>query len=294
MADRWGQAPALGQELANHTMNHSYETTYDAWKAEVEDASDVIWGIRHGSPLQKNASLIAFNNSSSVDWPWAPKEEVEILNELNNIERQTYMGPVYHTQANPSYSIPAGSGADVMYCGSAGLSLNADGDCVNSSDDVVVRGINQAISNGVVYQACFHGILSTADDNCTDYTSGTTDGGNAGVAFSELEAFLDRVVTVEDQIWVAGAIQLYKYSQEQQRSNIRMHQQCSDRIYFDLTSPLSSLYDEPLTLIVTVPDDWTGCSAMQGSENIECIINADGTVLIDAVPNNGRILLVRD
>jgi hypothetical protein len=294
LSDRWNEAPSLGQELANHTMNHTYETSPSVWRSEVEEVSDVIWRIRHGLPLKKNGSLIAFNNSSSVAWPWLPSDEAAILSDLSNIERQTYMGPAYHTQANPTFSVPTGSISDAMYCGDSSLSLNSDDQCVTSGGDIVTSGVNSAIENGVVYQAAFHGILSTASDNCTDYTnSGTTDYGNGGVQFSELENFLDRVVTVTDKVWVAGAIELYKYTQEAQRSNIRMHQSCSDRIYFDLTTDLDPLYDEPLTLIVTAPSDWAACTAMQGQRQLGCTIEADGRILIDVVPNNGRVALIK-
>ncbi len=294
LADRWRASPGQGQELANHTMNHSYETSPTLWRSEVEQASNVIWEIRHGLPLKKNASLIAFNNSSSVAWPWPPKDEVAILSDLSNIERQTYLGPTYQALPNPAFSVPTGSTAEVMYCGHPSLSLNGAGQCVNSGGDIVSAGVNQAIDNGVVYQACFHGILSTDSDNCEDYTNtGTTDGGNAGVQFAELETFLDRVAGVTDRVWVAGAIELYKYTQEAQRSNLRLHQACSDRIYFDLTSTLGPLYDEPLTLIVTVPSDWTSCTAMQGQLPLACAIGSDGKVLIDVVPNQGRIALLK-
>ena len=294
ISERWGQAPALGQELANHTMNHSYETSPSLWRSEVEQAADVIWGIRHGMPLQKNASLIAFNNSSSVAWPWAPKDEAAILSDFSNIERQTYMGPVYQAQANPTFSVPAGTAADAMYCGHPSLVLDNSGQCIDSNSTVYSSGVNRAIDSGVVYQAAFHGILSTDSDNCDDYTnSGSTDSGNAGVQFSELESFLDKVSAKTNELWVAGAIELYKYTQEAQRSNIRMHQSCSDRIYFDLASPLNPLYDEPLTLVVTVPSDWSSCSAIQGQTTLDCNIRQDGTVMIDAIPNRGRIALFR-
>ncbi|MEJ2612380.1 MAG: hypothetical protein P8179_20540, partial [Candidatus Thiodiazotropha sp.] len=282
------------QELANHTMNHSYETSPALWRSEVEEASNVIWEIRHGLPLKKNASLIAFNNSSSVAWPWPPTDQVAILSDLSNIERQTYLGPTYQTLPNPAFSVPQGSTADAMYCGHPSLSLNSSGQCVTGTGDVVPAGVNGAIDNGVVYQPCFHGILSTASDNCTDYTNtGTTDGGNGGVQFAELETFLDRVAGVTDRVWVAGAIELYKYTQEAQRSNLRLHQACSDRIYFDLTSTLGPLYDEPLTLIVTVPNDWVSCTAMQGQQSLACAIGGDGKVLLDVVPNQGRIALLK-
>jgi hypothetical protein len=294
LSDRWDSASSLGQELGNHTMHHTYESDPSTWRSEVEDASDVIWRIRHGLPLKKNGSLIAFNNSSSVAWPWLPSEEVSILSDMSNIERQAYMGPKYHTMANPTFSVPVGSSADAMYCGYPSFSVNSNGECINSSGDIVSSGVNRAIDYGVVYQAAFHGILSTDSDNCTDYTnSGTTDSGNGGVQFSELESFLDKVAMVTDKIWVAGAIELYKYTQEAQRSNIRVHQTCSDRVYFDLTSPLGPLYDVPLTLIVSVPDDWTACSAQQGERQLPCAIGQTGKVLLDIVPNSGKVALIK-
>jgi hypothetical protein len=72
-----------------------------------------------------------------------------------------------------------------------------------------------------------------------------------------------------------------------------MHQTCSDRIYFDLTTALDPLYDEPLTLIITAPNDWTACTAMQGQRQLGCTIDADSRILIDVVPNNGRVALLK-
>ncbi len=295
LADQWAKAPELGQELANHTLNHSYETDPAKWRSEVEGASDIIWQIRHGLPLQRNASLIAFNNSSSVAWPWAKKEEIAILNEFSNIERQSYMGLMYHNVVNRTFSVPQGEDADAMYCGHSSLHLNANGECVDDSEEVYNFGVNLAISDGSVYQAAFHGILSTPNDSCAAYTNtGSSDAGVGGVQLSELETFLDNVKAHQDELWVAGAIELYKYTQEAQRSTIRMHQSCSDRIYFDLVSSLGALYDEPLSLIVNVPDNWSTCKAMQGARTLSCHINADHTVLIDAVPNSGRIVLIQN
>ena len=289
--DRWAQAPQMGQELANHTMHHTYETEYSMWLQEVEDAADAIWLIRHGPPLQKNASLMGFCNSDSVAWDWTPGEEISILNGSSNVERQSYLGPAYPSRI--AFSVPPGSSADAMYCASPSLTRNAAGQCVDSGGSPVNSGVPRAMADGIIYKAAFHGILSTDSDACEEYSSGATDGGNAGVQFSELETFLDYLVAVRDQVWIAGYIQVYKYSQEYQRADIRMEQECSDRIYFDLYCPLGPLYDQALTLLVTVPSDWSSCSAMQGTEAKDCTIAPDGTVRIDAIPNRGRILLLK-
>lgn len=292
----WDQAPALGQELANHTMNHANVSGYTAWQAEVAEAADVIWEIRHGLPLQQNASLVAFNSSSSTSWNWAPSVEVEILNQVNHIDRQTYMGPPYQATANPSNPVPQLASANAMYCTSPNYTINANGDCV-SGGVVTNVGVTAALANSSIYTVAFHGILSTDADACTAYESGFNTSGNpvdngvGGVYYEELESFLNSVADITDRLWVAGRIELYKYTQEAQRSNIRMHQQCDDRIYFDLTTTLSPLYDEPLTLLITVPTNWTSCTAMQGSQVKPCTIGADGRVMLDAIPNQGRIAL---
>lgn len=294
----WDQAPALGQELANHTMNHSNVSGYAAWHAEVADAADVIWEIRHGLPLQQNASLVAFNTSSSTSWSWAPSVEVEILSEFNHIDRQTFMGPVYQAVGNPSYSVPQLASANAMYCSLPGYTIDANGDCVSGST-VANIGVTGALANNSVYTVAFHGILSTAVDACAAYESGFNssgdprDSGVGGVYYEELESFLNSVAAMTDRLWVAGRIELYKYTQEAQRSNIRMHQECNDRIYFDLATTLGPLYDEPLTLLVTVPSDWTSCTATQGAQVKPCTIGSDGRVMLDAIPNKGRIALFR-
>lgn len=293
LPDRWAQAPALGQELANHTMHHDPASDYATWRAEVGSAADVIWRIRHGEPLQRNGSLIAFNTSANTAWPWTPKDKVAILSEFDNIDRLTNMGPPYHVHANTGYSVPTGASAEAMYCAGENYTINPDGSCADASGTVVQRGIPLALGTSTVYTTCFHGILSTADDNCQAYTSGSTDRGIGGVAFSELEKYLDRVAALTSRVWVAGQIQLWKYTQERQRSSIRMHQACSDRVYFDLASSLGPLYDEPLTLMVTVPSDWNTCTAFQGSVVKPCTIGAGNRALLDVVPNKGRILLVK-
>lgn len=119
----------------------------------------MIWGIRHGDTT--NRSLMAFNNSSSVAWSWTPKEKVAILAEFDSIDRQSYMGPPYHTMANQSFSVPAGASADSMYCGASSLYIDANGDCVTSGGDPVSAGVNRAIESGSVYTTAFHGILSS-------------------------------------------------------------------------------------------------------------------------------------
>ncbi len=288
-ADMWAQAPAFGQELANHTMHHTFETDYGMWSKEVSDAADAIWLIRHGQPLRRGASLMGFCNSDSVAWDWTPGEQATILNEFENVDRQSYLGPAYPTRI--AFSVPQGSDADTMYCASAGLTRDSNGQCLDSNSSHVNSGVPRAISDGIVYKVAFHGILSTDSDGCQQYTSGATDGGNGGIEFDQLETFLDYLVDVRDRVWIAGFIQVYKYAQEYQRTDVRMEQQCSDRVYFDLYCPLGPLFDEPLTLLVTVPDDWNSCHAMQGSQEIDCVIEANSRVMIDAVPNAGRVLL---
>jgi parallel beta-helix repeat protein len=250
----WESAPALHQELANHTMNHTDVSDLTQMQAEVADAAREIWRIRGHA---ENGSLMAFCQSDSTTWTWTAEQKAQILADLSNVDRQANPGPTY--SGYKAYTVPTAASSDAMY--------------------TLVPTI---IESGNWGKICFHGITAVAD---------TTDSGYGAVHIDAFNAFLDRLTQEGSQLWFAGQIQLYKYAQEQQHTTATFTEQCSERIAFDLISTLGPLYDEPLTLRVQVPPTWTQCRVIQDSRETLRPVTS-GSVLIDAVPNLGEVVLM--
>ena len=252
----WESAPALHQELANHTMNHTNVSDLTQMQYEVEAAAKEIWRIRGHA---NNGSMMAFCQSDSTSWTWTEEQKAQILNALSNVDRQANPGPIY--SGYKALTVPTGASAEAMYA--------------------IVPTI---IESGNWGKICFHGITAVA---------GTTDSGYGAVHVDAFNTFLDRVATDGAQLWFAGQIQLYKYTQEQQHTTATLTEQCSERIAFDLVSTLGPLYDEPLSMRVQVPATWSQCRVIQDSRETLRPVEGDGTVLIDAVPNKGEVVLMK-
>ncbi len=252
----WETAPSLNQELANHTMNHREVSGEELMQKEVEDAAREIWRIR-GHAF--NGSLMSFCLSTESVWPWTSTLKDQILGSLSNVDHQAYPGLTYAGYVN--YSVPTGANSDMMYA-------------------IVPR----IIESGNWGRVSFHGITAVA---------GASDWGVGAVHIDELNQFLDKVLAVTGDVWVAGQIQLYKYMQEQQRSTVTITDAYSDRVAFNLNASLSTLYDEPLALVVGLPAFWARCQVEQGSRVVVYDVRADHTALVYAVPNQGEIVVTQ-
>lgn len=252
--DYWRNvAPSGGQELANHTMTHTGASTYDEVVYEVGEASKVIWGIRK----QENfASLIAFNRGGGTSWN--EDDLAKVLKEYKNIDRQSYVGiPV------KALSVPKGSDANKMF-------------------ELIPKYVND--SN--IIRIHFHGIAAENGNPPMDW-------GNGAVWINEFETFLDKLVAVKDDIWIGGYIAVYKYIKELQTATVSIAQYSDDRYSIDLTSEMDAkYYDEPLTVLVYLPNEWKNCIiAHNGNEKEYAVKN--GVLMFDAPPNNGSISLTR-
>ena len=119
------------------------------------------------------------------------------------------------------------------------------------------------------------------------------DWGNGAVWINEFEAFLDRLVAIEDDIWVGGYIAVYKYIKELQRSTISLSQYSDEQYSVTLTSEMDSkYYNEPLTIIVNLPQSWVSCNVNYNNSEKEYILQ-NGVLMFDAKPNTGEIFLTK-
>ncbi len=250
----WESAPERGQELANHTMHHRSVSDEAEMEKEVEDAALEIWRIRGHAA---RGSLMGFCQSDSTSWNWSPETKQRILGDLRNVDRQSYPGLSYAGYTN--HSVPTGASAATMY-----------------------TTVPTIISGGNWGRISFHGIVSL---------TGTTDAGVGAVHIDELNQFLEMLVAVKSELWVAGQSELWKYSQERQNSSVNVIESCPDYITLDLVSILSALYDLPIDLEVRVPSSWKRCRAQQGTRTAVYPLLSANSAVVKAIPNGGRVIL---
>ncbi len=252
--DSWQNvAPSGGQELANHTLTHTGAGTYSEVVTEVGDASKIIWSIRKQSDF---ASLIAFNRGGGTSWN--EDDLAKVLEEYKNIDRQSYLGITVK-----ALSVPSGSNADKMF--------------------EIIPG---AINDSIIASIHFHGIA--AEDG-----SPPMDWGNAAVWINNFETFLDKLVAIKDDIWLTGYISVYKYIKEKEKATISIAQYSDEQYSVNLKSEIDTkYYNEPLTVLVYLPQTWTSCLVNYNSAETTYTLQ-NGLLMFDAIPNTGDIFITK-
>ncbi|RLD79731.1 MAG: hypothetical protein DRJ10_08405 [Bacteroidetes bacterium] len=234
-------------------MTHTGAETYDEVVYEVGDASKVIWNIRGEENF---ASLIAFNRGGGTSWN--EDDLANVLEDYKNIDRQSYLGIKV-----TALSVPKGSNAAKMF--------------------EIIPGV---INDSIIGRVHFHGIAAENGNPPMDW-------GNGAVWINEFEAFLDKLVAIENDIWVGGYIAVYKYIKELQTSTILLSQYSDERYSVTLTSEMDSkYYNEPLTILVNLPQSWTNCLVNYNSSEKTYTLQ-NGILMFDVIPNTGEIFITK-
>ena len=247
-------APTGGQELANHTMNHTGASTYDEIIYEVGQASREIWRIRG---QEDYTSLIAFNRGGGTSWD----EDflAQVLEEYLNIDRLSYPG--VHIEA---LSVLPGSTANEMF-------------------DIIPT----VLEEGSIGHINFHGI---ADENGTP----PIDWGNSAVWINEFEAFLDLLLGVQDELWIDGYTSVYKYKKEEEASTVVATHANDNTYIVSLATELNTnIYDEAITILLRLSPGWSSVLVENNNSEIPHSIVGD-VLTFDIFPNAGDISIFRN
>lgn len=95
----------------------------------------------------------------------------------------------------------------------------------------------------------------------------------------------------QGKLWITDHITAHKYETERASAKVVVQNTTPHEIRLTLScSAEPKLYDEPLTLITRVPDDWKTCSMTQPGTNATLTIS-QGTVRYDALPDGQTITL---
>lgn len=104
-------------------------------------------------------------------------------------------------------------------------------------------------------------------------------------------ALLDKLVAVQDQLWIAGHIAVHSYQVERDGAQVKVEQAGSTGIKLLLTSSAdAALFSAPLTLLTKVPSDWKRCRVLQGDNTVTVPV-ANGLAMFDAKPDGTAISL---
>ena len=238
-----------GQELANHTMNHTGAGSQSEAEYEVGEAARIIWDIRGDAHY---GSLMAFNQGGGTTWEGVDLES--ILETYKNINRVTV---------------------------NIGVPVKAKTILPGSKANAMLEPISQYKNDSNIVRVHFHGIA--AEEGAKDY-------GNGAVWINDFKAFADELVNLKSELWISGFIQTYKYIQELKTATVKL-EQYPDKYKVELTCDKDEkFFDEPLTVLVYLSNEWEEFNVTQGSETIETEWK-NGELKFNALPNMGDIVI---
>lgn len=137
--------------------------------------------------------------------------------------------------------------------------------------------VDKAIAKGAMECIIFHGVGG-------DWLSASTP------VFTELA---DGLVARKDKVWVTHHITAHQYATERDAATVAVGAKDAAKISLTLACTADAkLYDQPLTLVTTVPADWKACTVTQGTRSGEAVI-ADGAARYDALPGTEPIVLAK-
>ncbi|MEA2012347.1 MAG: polysaccharide deacetylase family protein [Verrucomicrobiota bacterium] len=104
---------------------------------------------------------------------------------------------------------------------------------------------------------------------------------------------IDRIAEEKEKIWVAGHIAVHKYETERKTAKIEVLSSTESSIKLKLTSKADkTLYDEPLTLLSTLPANWKRSKIIHNKKTKE-IIPKNNQIIYNIIPNCGEIEIIR-
>jgi hypothetical protein len=102
---------------------------------------------------------------------------------------------------------------------------------------------------------------------------------------------LDKLVAVQDKLWIAGHIAVYSYQMEREGAAVKVEQAGSTGIKLTLTTSADpALFSAPLTLVTHVPSEWKRCRVLQGDTTVTVPVT-DGVARYEAKPDGSAISL---
>jgi hypothetical protein len=121
-----------------------------------------------------------------------------------------------------------------------------------------------------------------------------------GLSSSEanFRAALDIAQEHEDKLWIAGMADIYKYESERRGAKLEIENKSESRVILKLSCLTElELYDQPLTLDVTIPKPWSTERVVITDHNakkvhLRTVSTPDGSVLrFDVRPTDAEFTI---
>jgi len=110
-----------------------------------------------------------------------------------------------------------------------------------------------------------------------------------------IEADLEYIDTVRDQIWITSFYNLIRFVQERDTATLTVHSASENEIRFELSDWMDdTIYNYPLTVKFRVSGDWSEVEAKQNGNNLDVRMVENGGNLyavVQAVPDAGEVIL---
>ncbi|MEY4482713.1 MAG: hypothetical protein RL693_165 [Verrucomicrobiota bacterium] len=104
---------------------------------------------------------------------------------------------------------------------------------------------------------------------------------------------LDGLVERKDTVWITNHIPAHQYATERDAATVMLSRKDAAKMTLNLTCTADpKFYDQALTLITTVPADWTKCRIVQGKSQVEATAK-NGSLMYDARPGNEPIIITK-
>jgi hypothetical protein len=232
--------------------------------------------------------------------------EVDVLNDGQEFANHTWSHNGWSNctearseveKANTHWRNLTGDYSLMAYANPGGVPRNCDSatfDKILSDNDLVKRYDNKGIqktaseiiayARGALEQGIWRGVVIHNMDGS----------GCCPLKYNDFIQLLDYLYSVKNELWIDGWMATHKYMDERDAANVSVLSTNSDQIRLRMNINLNTtLYNEPLTLLTTVPSNWASCFAYQGSISMDCFVNSQGKAQYNAVPGKGDITLNR-
>ncbi|MBO4896806.1 MAG: polysaccharide deacetylase family protein [Clostridia bacterium] len=248
-------------DLANHTKNHKQSTFSSLTEAELqEEINGARQIILEHFPSQKVLSVYTPGGISS--------------SMIKSVAAEEHL--VFRLAGGGNNSWPL-SMDNIME-----VSVNGPMAGANNTGVSTMNGwIDSGISGKKWIVEMWHGIGNDASS-----WSGNVSEQNAAEHFAYAAQKRD-----EGKLWVATLDEVAVYNAERLAANIRKVSESSSQMVLSLTDGLdNSVYDQPITLNITIPSGKSGASVTCGGNNL-AVTASNGKISFSAVPDTGNITI---
>lgn len=151
------------------------------------------------------------------------------------------------------------------------------------------RGATIAFKSGPEYVAHLDKAIKAGSMECIIYHG--VGGDWLAATMPQFMELLDGMDARKDKLWVTGHIPAYQYATERDAATVKVGEKSATKISLTLSCTADpKLYDQPLTLVTSVPASWTACTVTQGKHSSEVTAKA-GALMFDALPGSEPIVI---